>query len=392
MPAHPADRDCLAARDAAALDWLDRLLDCDVPSRTDHLASLGAEDPALQAKVRRLLRVSRDASATRALALPLGWLTERRTDATPDARTARWSPGERMGRWTLQRELGRGGMAAVWLACDLADPKQSAVALKLPLSAAYDDHPAAAHTVAAAMAVERDALALLRHPNVVQMIEFGTCRQGRPWLALALVDGVSIDRHCREAALPLAGRLALLRELLAALGHAHAHGVVHRDVKPLNVLVDRAQGVRLIDFGIAACGATDEGGAARPLPWRTGAPGRADPARRLTPRYAAPEQRRGEAGSAASDIYAAGLLLYELATGQPPSCTGHNAASAAAPRPSEAAIEPGHARRMGHATVDGLRAELRARADGPVLRALQADPAGRYRSAAEFAAALALRC
>ncbi|EFK97514.1 protein containing Serine/threonine protein kinase-related domain, partial [sediment metagenome] len=148
-------------------------------------------------------------------------------------------------------------------------------------------------------------LAALNHPHIAQLLDAGVAADGQPYLALEHVDGVSITAYAQG--LSRTARITLFRQVLAAVEHAHRHLVVHRDLKPGNILVTADGQVKLLDFGIAkllqpglAAALTQEAGAV------------------LTPRYAAPEQVLGQPVSTATDIYAAALVLYELLTGRLP--------------------------------------------------------------------------
>ena len=200
-------------------------------------------------------------------------------------------PGDVLGLYRVVRELGRGGMAIVYLAERADGEYEQQVALKWMLQTQADD------ASAELFRRERQALADLRHPHIARLIDGGRSGDGRPWFAMDLVEGERLDRHCVRAALPLRDRLALFLQVCAAVAHAHARGLIHRDIKPSNVLVDVAGGARLLDFGIAQLLGRDDGLA-------SGA---------FTPGFASPEQARGEAVTVAGDVYQLGRLLASLA-------------------------------------------------------------------------------
>ncbi len=156
---------------------------------------------------------------------------------------------------------------------------------------------------------ERQVLASLDHEYVARLIDGGTTPEGEPYLVMEYVEGLPIDRHCREAHLGLRARLKLFARVLHAVRHAHERGVVHRDLKPGNLLVRADGSPRLLDFGISRVEDTgaDAGGGLT----RTGH-------RLFTPEYASPEQVRGEATGPATDVFALGVLLHELITGERP--------------------------------------------------------------------------
>lgn len=213
-------------------------------------------------------------------------------DTAADA--AGFGADQLLGPWRLLRALGRGGMGEVWLAARADGAYAREVALKLPhaflLAGAQRDR----------FARERDILAGLAHPGIARLYDAGVAGE-QPWLALEFIEGVPITDYAERNALALPARIALLRQVAAALQAAHARLVVHRDLKPANVLVTPAGEVKLLDFGIAKLlGSGDDSDL-------TGLGGR--PA---TPDYAAPEQLAGGHITVATDVYALGLLGYEL--------------------------------------------------------------------------------
>lgn len=202
-------------------------------------------------------------------------------------------PDARVGIWRIEDKLGDGGMGGVFRAVRADGHYEQVVALKLmaPGSAARVEQ----------FDRERQWLARLEHPNIARIVDGGTDREGRPFLAMELVEGTDIATHCDRRNLTTHARLALLRQLCAALSHAHGRLVLHRDIKPANVLIDGEGRVRLVDFGIAS--AIGEQG---------------DQGRALTLAYAAPEQLRGDEPTAETDVFGAGCLLYRLLAGVHP--------------------------------------------------------------------------
>jgi tRNA A-37 threonylcarbamoyl transferase component Bud32 len=198
--------------------------------------------------------------------------------------------GDRLGAFRIIQEISRGGMAVVYLAERCDGEFEQRVALKWMTQA--DDHDIAE----AMFRRERDIVAGLEHPGIARLIDGGR-DGGGPWFAMELVDGLPIDQWCLQHALPLGARLRLFVELCDALAFAHARLLIHRDIKPGNVLVSGAGRLKLLDFGIARLADQRDliGNAA------------------LTPRFASPEQWRGEDVTVASDIFQAGLLLAILA-------------------------------------------------------------------------------
>ena len=206
-------------------------------------------------------------------------------------RDAGLAEGDRVGAWRVLRELGRGGMAIVYLAERDDGEYQQRAALKWMLDARDDE------VGAALFRRERQALADLRHPHIARLLDGGRDDAGRPWFAMEVIEGERIDRHCVQSGLPLPHRLRMFLEVCAAVAFAHARGMIHRDIKPTNVLIDTDGGARLLDFGIAQLLDEQDELAARAC----------------TPGYASPEQLRGERPTIASDVYQLGLLLGTLA-------------------------------------------------------------------------------
>ncbi len=293
-------------RDWAEADAVfERLLDLEPAARAATLAALDLS-AAVRQRVERLLAA--DAAPT-ALDRPL------RIEAGSEPRERRL-----IGRWRLGEEIGRGGSAVVYLA-EAVDPPGRRAALKLLGVGALADEGLERFRR------EQAILARLSHPHIAALYEAGISADGTPWLAMALVDGVRIDAWCRSHDLDVAARIRLLLDVCDAVSHAHQALVIHRDIKPGNVLVDASGHVRLLDFGIARLGDASDGE-------RTATEYRA-----LTPDYAAPEQFAGAPPSTAMDVWGLGALAYQLLTGRPPraeaAVEGH-------------LVEPSRAIREGH--------------------------------------------
>ena len=282
------------ALDARALAGLDELLMLAAPEREHRLLQWRSTDPVLHARISALWRAAEMTQASRRLADVAGEFL-----ALP---APSWAAGQQVGGYRLLRELGQGGMSRVWLAERLEGGLTRPVALKLPLQQAR------AGELAERFGQERELLAALDHPNIARLYDAGIASDGHPYLVLEFVDGQPLTDHARRHGLDQAARLALFDQVMAAVQHAHAHMVVHRDLKPGNILVDAHGQVKLLDFGIAKLLApqADTSPLTRP----------AGPM--LTPRYAAPEQIAGLPVTAATDVYSAGVVLYELLTGQHP--------------------------------------------------------------------------
>ncbi len=278
--------------------------------------------------------------------------------------------GTRLGPWEITGEIASGGMGTVYRArrCDGAFERQ--VALKVVKRGLDTDE------VLRRFEHERRVLASLEHEHVAQLLDAGSTDDGRPWLVMEYVEGRPIDAYCNEAALLVRERLALVRAVCAAVDHAHRHLVVHRDLKPGNILVAADGTPKLLDFGIAKLlgphgSADDSASGATTL----------GTSQLLTPEYASPEQVRGDPISTSTDVYSLGVVLYEALTGRRPhQLAGLSRAAAeralmetTPPLPSAVAADPAH------------RTALIGDVDTIVLKALHADPARRYGSAADLA-------
>ncbi|HXT22773.1 MAG TPA: serine/threonine-protein kinase, partial [Thermoanaerobaculia bacterium] len=267
--------------------------------RDAFLSTACAGDPELRREVERLLAA--DASMEDFLARPATVPVDLAGDAPPGEPSPE-PPPARLGPYRLLRELGSGGMGTVYLAARDDAEYERQVAVKI-LRSGIGDAAAVQRFLA-----ERQILARLEHPSIARLYDGGTTADGRPFLVMELVDGIPIDEYCDAHVLPLAARLQLFRRVCAAVEHAHRSLLVHRDLKPANILVTAAGEPKLLDFGIAKALDPSAGEAS----------GRTAFAPCLTPRYASPEQVRGEPITTASDVYSLGVILYELLTGRGP--------------------------------------------------------------------------
>ena len=205
---------------------------------------------------------------------------------------------------------------------------------------------------------ERDILGALIHPHIARLYDAGVAEDGQPYMALEFVEGVPITEAADDAAMDAAGRVRLLRQVMDAVQYAHANLVIHRDLKPGNVLVTATGEAKLLDFGIAKLVEDDAGAAADSDLTRLG--GRA-----MTLRYAAPEQIGGGAVGTAVDIWALGVLLYELLAGSRPfGGASAQGAGTADHHPGSAAPEPATVARDGSAVAQSGRRSGHDRAQG----------------------------
>ena len=340
--------------------------------RLDVLRAACGEDAELYDEVAALLSSVPDAeralgeSAT-AFAAPL------LADASADA--SDFAPGAVLGAYRVVREIGRGGMGRVYLAERDDGVFEKQVALKLVKRGMDTDE------VLARFQRERQILAGLDHPGIARLLDGGSAPDGRPFLVMEWVDGIPLSAWADENALDTRARLHLFPQVASAVAYAHRRLVIHRDLKPSNVLVatggDGAPQVKLLDFGIARLLAEDDGTSTQTTH------------RRLTPAYAAPEQVRGEAVTTATDVYALGVMLYELLAGaRPRDVRGQSASEIEGvldqPAPlASTRVDAAAAARRGM-TPDHLRRHLRGDLDTILSKALQTDPERRYPSVEAF--------
>jgi serine/threonine protein kinase/tetratricopeptide (TPR) repeat protein len=349
---------------------LDRALGMSGNDRAAYLRSVSEEDPVLADQLRSLLDEHRDLVAEGFLEGGTG------ADAGPPALV-----GQTLGAYTLRSLIGEGGMGTVWLAERTDGRFERRAAIKL-LSIALVGRGEERFKREGSM------LARLEHPHIAQLTDAGVSAAGQPFLVLEHVEGEPIDQYCDHRALDVNGRLRLFLDVLSAVAHAHAHLIVHRDVKPSNVFVTLDGRVKLLDFGIAKLLEDDEYPvAATMLTRETGGA--------LTPAYAAPEQITGGPISTATDVYALGVLLYVLLTGRHPAGTSLRSAGDLIKaivdneprRPSDAVTQSRtddesaatHATRRA-SSPDKLRRLLRGDLDTIVLTALKKHPPERYAS------------
>jgi serine/threonine protein kinase len=212
--------------------------------------------------------------------------------------------GERVGNFELLELIGQGGMGSVYRARRADGAFEQIVAIKLFRTQRMN------RSALQRFETERRILAKLEHPGIARLIDGGEAADGTPYVAMERIEGVPITEHCDREALNLVQRIQLIRKVCAALSIAHRNGIVHRDLKPSNILVTSDGQPKLIDFGIAKV--LDPDSMAGDLPVT-----RID-TRAMTPDYASPEQVRNHLSTAASDVYALGVLSYELLTGTRP--------------------------------------------------------------------------
>ncbi len=277
--------------------------------------------------------------------------------------------GQTLGAYTIESNIGRGGMGSVWLARRSDGRFEGKVAVKL-LNIALMGRGGEER-----FRREGRVLAKLTHANVARILDAGVTQSSQPYLVLEYVEGIAFDRYCDEHKLDIAGRLQLFQDVLAAVGHAHANLIVHRDIKPSNILVSADGVVKLLDFGIAKLIEDDSKSDAVTLLTQDGN-------RALTPEYAAPEQVLDTPITVATDVYALGVLLYNLLSGGAhPTSSG----STTAPQLLRALLENEPARLSTVVTDSKSRRVLKGDLDNIVAKALKKNPLERYASVSEFA-------
>jgi eukaryotic-like serine/threonine-protein kinase len=279
--------------------------------------------------------------------------------------------GSRIGAYCIVGEIGRGGMSTVYLAVRDDDQFQKQVAIKL-IRFGMDSED-----VLTRFRHERQILANLEHPYIARLLDGGTAPDGRPFLVMEYLPGETLDVYCRNAGLDLRSRCRLFLKICEAVSFAHRNLVVHRDLKPGNILVDAGGSPKLLDFGVAKLLDANAG---------AGQTATLVAMRPMTPDYASPEQFRGDAITTAADVYSLGAILYELLSDQRPHRFSGNSlrelerviCEMEPPRPSECA----------RLSTSPWRARIKGDLDAIVAKAMRKEPALRYPSVDRLAADL----
>jgi len=334
--------------------------------RTDYLDKACGGDGELRSEVASLLAALEKADGV-FQPLTQGILSTAAHRVSPDTRI-----GSPLGSYRIVRQIDSGGMGEVYEAVRDDGKFQRRVAVKFVRSTLSRGE------MIRRFEAERSVLASLQHPNIAQLIDAGTDDDAMPYLIMEFVDGKRIDEFCDEHQLSITERLRLFQVVCAAVRFAHQHLVVHRDIKPGNILVAADRTPKLLDFGIAKL-LSEEGSPDERT--RTGLGF-------MTPDYASPEQLRGEPATTVSDVYALGMLLYKLLTGQKP----YEFHSALPFDMSRTILDTEPTRPSGKAvgiTVAGtsavkIRRTLNGDIDAIVLMALRKEPERRYQSAQDF--------
>ncbi|HTA43242.1 MAG TPA: protein kinase [Bryobacteraceae bacterium] len=350
--------------------------DVEAGNRAAFLDQACRDEPELRSKVESLLAADERVGeflASPAIELARAHAAAAQPDAVPVA-----DPGleaaPRIPAYRILREIAHGGMGIVYLAERADGLYRKRVAVKVVNTGMAGEESLRRFRT------ERQVAASLDHPNIVRLLDGGTTGDGLPYLVMEYVDGLRIDRWCDDRKTPVRERLNLIRQVCAAVQYAHDKGVIHRDIKPGNILVTNTGAPKLLDFGVAKVLNPELFGDAEttfgPAP--------------MTPEYASPEQMRGEAVGPASDVYALGTVVYYLLTGQVQRPgRAHPAAAIDDREPAKPSAALARADRETVSRVFGepaatVRRQLAGDLDNVVLRALRSEPKKRYASVAQF--------
>ncbi len=283
--------------------------------------------------------------------------------------------GQRLGPYELVRQIATGGMGTVWMAARVDEHFDRMVAIKLIKRGMDTDE------IVKRFRLERQVLATLVHPHIARLYDGGATNDGRPYLVMEHVEGVPILEYCQTNQLDVEQRLQLFGRVCLVVHHAHSNLVLHRDLKPSNILVTAQGDPKLLDFGIAKL--LDDGGSA-------GTAMTATDGRVLTPRYASPEQVRGDRLTTATDVYSLGVVLYELLAGRPPyrleaGTRAEIERAVLEQEPPNLSLAVQRRDDLAGANRKRLSHRLRGDLDAIAAIALQKEAAGRYQSAEQFA-------
>ncbi len=276
-----------------------------------------------------------------------------------------------IGAYRLVKVLGEGGMGKVYLATRADELYHQEVAIKVMRTGFR-----LARSMLLRFRAERQILANLNHPNIARLLDGGVSPDGSPYLVMEYVDGVPIDEYCRQTQISLNERLRLFCTVCAAVEYAHKNLVVHRDIKPRNILVTEEGQPKLLDFGIAKL--LDHEAEASRLTQTA--------ERVLTPEYASPEQIRGDSVTTSTDVYGLGVLLYELLAGSCPFQLQTKSPLEAMRMICEESPEPPSKRISADSGSPNSKIRLNEDLDHIVLMALRKEPERRYATAAQLSA------
>lgn len=357
-------------------------LELESSARKEFLDEACGDDATFRLELESMLSAEEDGMA---LALESKLLAEHQAGVPDPVNLV----GSQIGPYRLEKLIGEGGMGEVYLARRDDDQYEQKVALKL----VKPGHRSA--QMLTRFRMERQVLARLTHPNITQLLDGGIDHEGRPYLVMQYVEGIPITDFCDKYALSIDDRLDLFRTVCRAVQHAHRSLVVHRDLKPSNILVTEDGIVKLLDFGIAKL--LDPA-------WDLSVAVTQSQVRLMTPEYAAPEQVKGDTITTATDVYALGVLLYEILSGRRPYRLGNRMqveierviCEEVPARPSTAVTEivpedaaqptnnPESVSRARRTGVSRLKKILQGDLDNIVMMALRKEPERRYTSAEQL--------
>ncbi len=352
------------------IEWFELLIELTPEAQAHKLHELNLTDPALATELNELLAI--DAAESSATAAEANTSTPFDTRSLSAAITGAVQSRSSIPQFELLGLLGQGGMGEVWRAKRVVAGIEQIVALKI-LKLESDSAE-----LQERFALEQRTLLKLTHPNIARLLDAGVAGDGRPWIAMELVQGLPITEYCDQHKLNVPARLNLFRQVIAAVQYAHDHFIVHRDIKPDNVLVDETGTVKLLDFGIAK--SLDRH-----------APHTLTQQRFFSLYATAPEQLLGSSVCVGTDVYALGGLLYELLSGAPlisrelktPAQLQAFIVEKTPTLPSKI-VDADAAANRSAASIAKLSTNLRGDLDRIVLHALRKLPSERYASAREF--------
>jgi non-specific serine/threonine protein kinase/serine/threonine-protein kinase len=355
---------------------LEQALEVAPERRSIYLEEVCAGDKALRREVEALIAADQQAGT--------GFLAGSAVEASTILTAAEELvslTGTRIGPYQIVEEIGHGGMGTVYRAVRADDQYRKEVAIKVVRGGLGDEFRL--HRFLA----ERQILANLDHANIARLLDGGATEDGRPYVVMEYVEGRPIDEYCDQGKLPVPERLKLFRTVCSAVAYAHQRLVIHRDIKPVNILVTKEGEPKLLDFGIAKILDPED----------TGVDQTVTVMRLMTPEYASPEQVRGEPITTASDVYSLGVVLYGLLTGRRP----YGSASRVPRDIVQAVIETEPEKPSASVTraetvtaqavsetrdeiPEKLQRRLRGDLDNIVLKALRKEPERRYASVEQF--------
>ncbi len=357
---------------------LDAALEMPAGKRTLFLKDAASKNPSLQTLLLGLWEAGKSATAVLQADIPEEVVSAVEQIQEEEAFGPAPLKGMRIGDFKVAGEIGRGGMSIVYKAERVDGFFDQTVAMKI-LKRGMDTDQIVRRFLA-----ERQILAGLQHPHIAQLLDGGATPDGRPYLVMEYVEGEMITKYCRQKNSTLQERLALFKQVGNAVEFAHRNLIVHRDLKANNILVTPSGNVKLLDFGIAKVLSQEEG---EQNMTRIGG-------RVMTPEYAAPEQIFGEAITTATDVYALGVLLYELLYEQLPlsfetrTLQGITAAMRAhepvAPSPTLDSESSARLAASMQSSPAALKQALSGDLDLILLKAMHKDPERRYRSVPEL--------